>query len=158
AGNAMRRRDFIKTIGAAATGWPLAARAQPDGRVRRIGILTRGTESNRVVQAQLDDLREGLAKLGWTEGRNVRFDIRLSDDDPERLRALADELVHLGPEVIVGSSQPATRTLLLRTPTIPIVFVNVGDPVASGLLKNVARPEGNVTGATSQFEPSIAGK
>src|SRR5262249_54712469 len=114
----MRRREFITLLGGAAAAWPLATRAQqPGGRVRRIGILTRGTESNRIVQAQLGALREGLAKLGWTEGRNLRFDIRLSDDDPERLRALADELVRLAPEVIVSSSQPATRALLQRTRT-----------------------------------------
>ena len=154
----MRRREFITLLasGAAAT-WPLDARAQQDGRVRRIGILTRGVETDRVLQAQLGALREVLAKLGWIEGRNARFDLRLSDDDPDRLRAHADELVRLAPDIVVAGSLPATQLVLQRTRTIPIVFFNVGDPVAGGLLKNIARPEGNATGTTSLFH-SIAGK
>jgi putative tryptophan/tyrosine transport system substrate-binding protein len=152
----MRRREFITLLGGAAA-WPLAARAQQDGRVRRIGILTRGVETDRVVQAQHAALRERLAELGWTEGRNVRFDRRLSDDDPDRLRAQADELVRLAPDVIVVGSLPASRALLERTRTIPVVFFNVGDPVAGGLLKNIARPEGNATGITGLFQ-SLPGK
>src|SRR5258705_2536713 len=148
----MRRRDFIKIIGGAAGGWPLAARAQQDGRVRRIGILTRGIETDRVLQAQLGALRERLAKLGWIEGRNVRFDLRLSDDDPDTLRAHADELARLAPDIIVAGSLPATQLVLQQARAIPIVFFNVGDPVAGGLLKNIARPEGNATGTTSLFQ------
>jgi putative ABC transport system substrate-binding protein len=125
--------------------------------VRRIGILERGFQFDRVTQVQQDALREGLAKLGWIEGRNVRFDVRLSDDDPDRMRAHADELVRLGPEVIVAGSRPVTFAVMQRTRTIPIVFTNVGDPLDGGLVKSVARPEGNVTGATSLFH-SIAGK
>ena len=102
-------------------------------------------------------MREGLAKLGWIEGRNVRFDLRFSADDPDRLRAHADELVRLAPDVIVVVSGPATQALLQRTRTIPIVFTNVGDPVAIGLLKNIARPEGNATGITSLYQ-SLGGK
>ena len=147
------RRSFI-TFLASAAAWPLAARAQ---QMRRIGILQRGDGNDPVVQVQLDALREELAKLGWFDGRNVRFDHRFSADDPDRLRAHADELVRLAPDVIVASSRPATRALLQRTLTIPIVFTNVGDPVAGGVLKNVARPEGNATGATSLFH-SVAGK
>jgi len=137
--------------------WPLAARAQQDGRVRRIGISDRGAEADRFIRAQQDAMRDALAKLGWVEGRNVRFDARFSADDPERLRVHADELVHLAPDVIVATSLAATRTLRQRTRTIPIVFVSVGDPVAGGLLQNIARPEGNVTGVTSLFQ-SLAGK
>src|SRR5258708_36792301 len=102
-------------------------------------------------------MREGLAKLGWLEGRNVRFDLRFSDGDPDRLRAHADELVRLAPDVIVVSAGPTTQALLQRTRTIPIVFTNVGDPVAIGLLKNIARPEGNATGITNQYQ-SFGGK
>src|SRR5262249_34706875 len=152
----MRRREFISFLGVAAA-WPLAARAQQDGRVRQVGILARGVETTRVVQAQLAALHEGLAKLGWTEGRNVRFDVRLSDDDPDLLRLHADELVRPGPDAIVAISRPATFAALQRTRTIPIVFSNVGDPVEGGILKNIARPEGNATGATNLYH-SIAGK
>jgi len=153
----MRRREVITLIASAATTWPLAARAQQDGRPRRIGILTRGIETERVVQAQLRALREGLVKLGWSEGRNLQFDVRLSDDDPDLLRAHAEQLVRLAPDVIVSGSLPATRSVLQRTRTIPVVFWSVGDPVVGGLLQNIARPEGNVTGITSTFQ-SIPGK
>jgi putative ABC transport system substrate-binding protein len=152
-----RRRQFITFLGGAAAGWPLAARAQQDWRVRRIGLLTRGVETDRVVEVQIGATREVLAKLGWIEGRNVRYDVRLSDDDPDRLRAHADELVRLAPDAIVAISRPATLAVLQRTRAIPIVFANVGDPVVGGILKNVARPEGNATGTTSLYQ-SIAGK
>jgi putative ABC transport system substrate-binding protein len=153
----MRRREFITLVGGAAATWPIAARAQQDGRVRRIGILERGIETDHLVQTRMSVLREGLAKLGWIEGRNARFDLRYSADDPDRLRANADEVVRLTPDVIAVATLPATRLVLQRTRTIPIVFTNVGDPVAGGLLKNIARPEGNATGATTLYE-SIAGK
>jgi ABC-type uncharacterized transport system substrate-binding protein len=157
----MNRREFITGVcgatAAPAVLWPLIARAQQDGRVRRVGILTRGIETERVVQAQLRALRDGLAQLGWREGRNVQFDVRLSDDDPDLLRTHAEELVRLAPDVIASGSLPATRSVLERTRTIPIVFWSVGDPVAGGLLQNIARPEGNVTGITSTFQ-SMPGK
>ena len=138
-------------------GLPIVARAQQNARMRRIGILTRGIEADRVVQAQLAAVRNGLAQRGWTEGRNVRFDIRLYDDDPDLLRAHAEELVRLAPDCAVTGSRPSALALLQRTRTIPIVFHNVGDPVEGGILKNIARPEGNATGATSLYH-SIAGK
>jgi putative tryptophan/tyrosine transport system substrate-binding protein len=153
----MRRREFITLAGATAAMWPLAARAQQDGRVRRIGILGVGAETDRDVQVRWGSMREGLAKLGWIEGRNVRIDHRYSADDPVRLRANADELVRLAPDVIAVGGSAATRALLQRTRTIPIVFASVGDPVAGGLLKNIARPEGNATGATNLFQ-SLGGK
>jgi putative ABC transport system substrate-binding protein len=157
----MRRREFINGLcGVAAApcvAWPLAARAQQDRRVRRVGILTRSDETDRLRQAEQSALREGLAKLGWIEGRNVQFDLRYSADDPDRLLAHVDELVRLAPDVIVVGSWPATRLMLQKTRTIPIVFINVGDPVAGGLLQNIARPEGNVTGITSVYQ-SMGGK
>jgi putative ABC transport system substrate-binding protein len=152
----MRRRDFIAGLGSTAAAWPLAARAQRDGRVRRIGILSRGDAAERITE-DWGAMREGLAKLGWIEGRNVRFDLRFSDNDPDRLRAYADELVRLAPDVIAVGSLPATRLVVQQTRTIPIVFANVGDPVAAGLLQNIARPEGNVTGITSVYQ-SMGGK
>jgi putative tryptophan/tyrosine transport system substrate-binding protein len=153
----MQRRQFITLLGGAATAWPLVARAQQDGRVRRIGYLDVGDEADRIVRAREGAMREGLAKLGWVEGRNVRFDIRDSARDADRLRAHADELVRLAPDVIVVVSGPAAQALLQRTQNVPIIFTTVGDPVAIGLLKNIARPEGNATGITSQYQ-SLGGK
>jgi putative ABC transport system substrate-binding protein len=153
----MERREFITLIGGAAAAWPLDVRAQLDERVRRIGILWRGDVTEGTVQAQQGALREELAKLGWIEGRNVRFDVRYSADDPGRIRTHADELVGLGPDVIAASSNPVAQAVLQRTRTIPIVFINVADPVAGGLLKNIARPEGNATGITSNYQ-SMGGK
>jgi putative ABC transport system substrate-binding protein len=151
------RRELIVALGGAVAAWPLAARAQQDGRVRRIGLLDRGAEMDHAVQAKWGAMREELAKLGWIDGRNVRFDLRFSADDPDRIGAHADELVRLAPDVIAVSSGAATRALLQRTRTIAIVFTNVGDPVAASILTNIARPEGNATGITTQYQ-SIAGK
>jgi putative ABC transport system substrate-binding protein len=153
----MRRREFMAFLGGAAAAWPLVARAQQDGRVRRIGILNVGVEDDRIGQARQGDMQEGLARLGWIEGRNVRFDVRYAANDPGRVRAFADELVRLAPDVIVVVSGPATQALMQMTRTIPIVFTNVGDPVAIGLLKDIARPEGNATGVTNLFQ-SLGGK
>jgi putative ABC transport system substrate-binding protein len=148
----MLRREFITLIGGAAAAWPLEVRAQRDERARRIAMLWRGEVTEGVVSAQQGALREELAKLGWIEGRNVQFDFRYSADDPGRIRAHADELVALGPDVIAASSSPVARAVLQRTRTIPVVFINVGDPVAGGLLKNIARPEGNATGITTYYK------
>jgi putative tryptophan/tyrosine transport system substrate-binding protein len=152
----MRRRQFIALI-AGAAAWPFDMRAQQPERVRRIGILWRGNITEGVVQAQQAALQEELKKLGWIEGRNLRFDLRYSSDDPGRMRALAGELVGLSPDVIAASSFPVTKAVLDRTQTIPVVFINVADPVAGGLLKNIARPEGNATGITSNYQ-SMGGK
>jgi putative ABC transport system substrate-binding protein len=152
----MKRREFITLVGGAAA-WPLVAHAQQVGAMRRVGILERDVASDRLVQTRQGSLREGLAKLGWIEGRNVRFDIRYAADDIDRLRAQADELVRLAPDVIVVGTGSTIRALLERTRTIPIVFANIGDPVAGGLLTNVARPEGNVTGITNLDQP-LGGK
>jgi putative ABC transport system substrate-binding protein len=153
----VERRKFITLIGSAAAAWPVGVRAQQDERERRIGILWRGDSAEGVVKAQQGALREELAKLGWIEGRNVQLDLRYSADDPGRMRAHADELVGLGPDVIAASSFPVAQAVLQRTQTIPVVFINVGDPVAGGLLKSVQRPEGNATGVTSTFH-SLGGK
>jgi putative ABC transport system substrate-binding protein len=154
--DAIRRREFIMLLGATAA-WPIAARAQQGDRMRRIGRLDVSDEADRFVQARWGSMREELARLGWIEGRNVRFEVRFAAADPDRLRAQAEELVRLAPDVIVVSGGPAAQVLLQRTQTIPIVFTNVGDPVAIGLLKNIGRPEGNATGITSQYQ-SLGGK
>ena len=153
----MRRRAFITLLGGAAA-WPRAADAQQqDRRVQRIGMLEIGDEADRIVQARQRAMRDGLAKLGWTEGRNAQFDIRFSGDDADRMRTHADELVRLAPDIIAVVSGPATHALLQRTRTIPIIFTNVGDPVAFGILKNIARPEGNATGTRNLYQ-SLGGK
>ncbi len=148
----MQRREFITLISSAAGIWPIHALAQPGERVRRIGILWRGDVTEGVVQAQQGAFQAEIANLGWIEGRNVGFDVRYSADDPNRIRAHADELVGLGPDVIVASSFPVAKAVLQRTQTIPVIFVNVADPVAGGLLKSTTRPEGNATGITSNYQ------
>jgi ABC-type uncharacterized transport system substrate-binding protein len=152
----MRRREFITGLGGAAA-WPVVTRAQQPERMRRVGILHIGSQSEPTTRTQVNALQEGLAKQGWIEGRNVRFDIRYAEEDFDRIRAHADELVGLAPDVIVAVSLPVTQALLQRTRSIPIVFTNVGDPLVGGLVKSVASPEGNATGATNLFH-SIAGK
>src|SRR5262245_21273475 len=152
----MRRRDFMKIIGGAAAGWPLAARAQQSERTRQIGLLLGAAENDRDEKATLDGLLDGLAKLGWIEGRNLRTDLRFGGGDPDRIRAYAVELVRLAPDVIFAIGGASTSALQQQTQNIPIVFTGP-DPVGAGLVRNIARPEGNITGF-SIFEPSIVGK
>jgi putative tryptophan/tyrosine transport system substrate-binding protein len=153
----MRRRELITFLGGAAA-WPLAARAQQNGRTRRIGVLTYGAEGDPVQKANLAALREGVAKLGWTEGRNLRIDVRFAAGDLGRIYAYAGELVSLAPDVIVVSAATVgTRAVQQATQTIPIVFLGGGDPVVNGVVRSIARPEGNTTGFSS-IENSIAGK
>jgi putative ABC transport system substrate-binding protein len=151
----MRRREFITLLGGVAASWPLAARAQQG--VRRIAVLASQTEDDPATRADLAALREGLAKLGWIEGRNLRIDLRFTSSDPDRMRAYAVELVSVAPEVIVASSAPAARAAQEQTHTIPIVFTAGNDPVTNGMLQNTARPEGNMTGFTSTVD-SLIGK
>jgi putative ABC transport system substrate-binding protein len=153
----MRRREFIRLLGCAIGASPLAARAQQDGRIRRIGYLEVGEEADPRLQVRRDAMREALARLGWIEGRNIRFDFRASAGGPDRRLAQADELVRLAPDVITVAGGPAAQALVQRTRTIPIVFTNLGDPVAVGLMKDIARPEGNITGITNLYQ-SIGGK
>jgi len=152
----MKRRTFIAGLGAAAT-WPHVARAQQPDRMRRVGVLLSGAEDDPLYRAPMVVLREALQKLGWTEGRNLRIDVRFGSNDSNRVRAYAEELVGLAPDVIVTTGAAQTRAVQQRTQTIPIVFVQVGDPVATGVVRSVARPEGNTTGITNLFS-SVAGK
>jgi putative ABC transport system substrate-binding protein len=153
----MKRREFITFLGGAAACWPLAANAQQDGRVRRVAVLSNAAEGDPSQKANLAALLDGLAKLGWVEGGNLRIDVRLAAGDPVRIRAHAAELVSLAPEVIVTSPTPATLAVQQQTKTIPIVFTSGGDPVLNGVVRSIARPEGNTTGF-SALETSIAGK
>jgi len=141
----VRRRDFIALIGGAAA-WPLAARAQQPERMRRIGVLMAYAQSDRAAQSWLAAFRGALSKLGWTEGSNLRIDLRWSADDPDRIRALAKELVDLRPNAIFGVTTPVIHALARLTKTIPIVFAGVSDPIGSGLAANLAHPGGNITG------------
>jgi putative tryptophan/tyrosine transport system substrate-binding protein len=151
----IKRREFIAGLGVAAA-WPVVVRAQQGERVRRIGVLIAGVQNDRGRQVDMAALREGLAKLGWIEGRNLRIDLRFGTGDPEYTRAAAAELVDLAPDVMV-TNVSTTRVVQEQTQTIPIVIATGGDPVANGLIQNIARPEGNITGFISN-EPSMAGK
>src|SRR6266568_2663347 len=143
-----RRREFIVLIGGAAA-WPLVARAQPSERVRRIGLIMGSTEeSDPESRVRIKAFREGLAALGWTEGRNIRIDYRFAGGDPDRIRDLVAELVSSGPDLIVANSSPVTKALKQATDTIPVVFAIVNDPVGQGFISSLARPGGNITGFT----------
>jgi putative ABC transport system substrate-binding protein len=150
----MKRRDFVTLLGGAAA-WPLAARAQQRERVRRIGVLMPFDENDPV--AIVSPFTQALADLGWTDGSNVRIDLRSHGDDTGRIRALARELVGLKPDIIVTNGSPATAAVQRETRTIPIVFMAGGDPVATGIVARLNQPGGNVTGF-AQYEPSLAGK
>ena len=154
----MKRREFITLLGGAAAVCPLAARAQQPAQVRRIGVLMPLAENDPVGQARIAALREGLEKLGWIEGRNIRIDTRwTTTSDVESMQRYAKELVALQPDLIVTQSTPITATLLQETRTIPIVFALVADPIGSGFVASFAKPGGNVTGFVT-IEPTMAGK
>jgi putative ABC transport system substrate-binding protein len=151
------RREFIVTLGSAVFAWPLAARAQTE-RMRRIGVLMSYAESDSDAQAWYAAFREGLQKLGWTEGHNTQIDTRwATPDDAESMRRFAKGLVALQPDLLLSSTTPTTSALLQQTRTIPIVFAIVADPIGSGFVANFARPGGNVTGFIFT-EPTMAGK
>src|SRR5262249_30023857 len=155
-GDRVRRREFIAGLGGVAA-WPLAARTQQGERARRIGVLTWGDENDPVLKAYVSALTQALADLGGTDGGNVRIDLRWHGDDTNRIGALARELVGLQPDIILAGSTSATAAVQREAPTIPIVFVNVGDPVASSIVARLDRPSGNITGFAS-YEASLGGK
>jgi putative ABC transport system substrate-binding protein len=151
----IRRREFIATLGGAAA-WSLAARAQLDG-MRRIGVLMAYDAIDQEGQAWVAAFRDGLQKLGWTEGRNIRIDSRWAAADAESRRRFAKELVALAPDLILTQNTPTTLAMMEQTRAIPILFANVVDPVGSGFVEGLPRPGGNVTGFTT-MEPTMAGK
>jgi putative ABC transport system substrate-binding protein len=152
----LRRREFIAGLGCAVS-WPLAARAQQGNRVRRIGVLMSGDENDLVYKTRLSAFTQALADLGWTDGRNVRTDLRSGVGDANRIRALAQELVGLQPDIIVTDGVLATAAVQRETRTIPIVFATVGDPVAGSIVPRLDRPSGNITGFGG-LEASLGGK
>src|SRR5262245_1981543 len=143
----MRRRDFFTLLGVAAA-WPIALLAQQGERMRRIGVLMNFAADDPAAQARLTAFLEALQQLGWTNGRNVRIDIRWSVSDPERIRKYAAELVALTPDAIVASTTPSVAALLQATRALPIVFVQVADPVGAGFIASLGEPGGNATGFT----------
>jgi putative tryptophan/tyrosine transport system substrate-binding protein len=152
----IKRRQFIAGLGSAAA-WPLAARAQGAQRMRRVGVLLPHTESDPDAQARVATFRRALQELGWTDGRNIQIDQRFAANLPDRIRAFATELIGLTPDAILADSTLVLSALREATQTVPIVFVQVGNPVARGFVPSLARPSGNITGFTN-FESAMAGK
>jgi putative tryptophan/tyrosine transport system substrate-binding protein len=153
----MNRREFVTLLGAAAASWPLAARAQRPERMRRIGVLMAFEERDAMAQSWIAAMRDGLRKLGWTQGHNIHIDYRWAASNLQTIQQFAKEVVLLDPDLIVSSSTPTTRALMQQTRTIPIVFGNLVDPVGSGFAASLSRPGGNITGFIN-LEPSMAGK
>jgi putative ABC transport system substrate-binding protein len=150
----LRRREFVAGLGGAAAA-PLSARAQQGNRVRRVGMLNPGDEND--LAPRVSAFIQALSDLGWTDGRNLRMDRRWGGYDINRIRALARELVGLQPDIIVTNTTLTTAAVLRETRTIPIVFVNVSDPVASGVVPRLDRPSGNITGFAN-LEATLGGK
>jgi putative tryptophan/tyrosine transport system substrate-binding protein len=154
----MRRRDFIRGFCGSAVGWPLAARAQQTGRARRIGVLIPfENEDDPQVKDLWPAFKQRLAELGWVVGRNIQFDVHFTTQNIDRIRAGAADIAASGPELIYVWSNPGLAAMKQATQTIPVVFVLVSDPVGSGLVANLARPGGNITGFQN-FETAIGGK
>jgi len=152
----MRRRDFINFLGSTAVTWPLPARAQQTGRVRRIGVLMGLVEGDPQEREYLSAFQEALRALGWRDGQNLQIENRAAAD-VEGLRSRAMELTSLGPELIVTYTTPATNAVRQATRGVPILFVAVSDPIGTGFVESFARPGGNITGFTN-FEATMGGK
>jgi ABC-type uncharacterized transport system substrate-binding protein len=153
----VKRRDFISLLGSAAAAWPLAARAQQSGRMRRIGVLLPFSSDDAESQARMGAFLQTLALSGWTIGGNMRIDIRWAGINADDVRRHAAELVALAPDVILAHGSSTVRPLQQATRSVPVVFPVVGDPVGAGIVDSLARPGGNATGFTV-FEFSMAGK
>jgi putative ABC transport system substrate-binding protein len=153
----MKRREFITLLGGAAA-WPLAARAQPGERLRRVSVLMSLTENDPEAQARLAALARGLRDLGWAEGRNLRIEYRgIVGGGIDRIRAAAAEVVASNPDVVHANNTTIVQELQRHTRSIPIVFANIFDPVESGIVASLARPGGNATGFMN-WEPALSGK
>ena len=153
----IRRREFITLLGGAAA-WPMVARAQQDGRMRLVGVLVGFPRSDPVGQSGLTAFTQAFQALGWSEGRNVRIEVRLADGGFGDMQKIAKELIPLGPDVIIAlTGAPAVKALVQETSTIPIVFTASSDPVGLGFVQSLARPGGNATGF-SLYESSVGTK
>jgi putative ABC transport system substrate-binding protein len=153
----MRRREFISLVGSAAASLPLVARAQQPERMRRIGVLMAFDENDPKTKGWFSNFTQGLAELGWTDGRTVRMDVRWAAGSVDLMRTFAKELVQLQPDVILTGATPATAAVQRETHTIPIVFTVVSDPVGAGFVVGLPRPGGNITGFTN-VEAALGGK
>jgi putative tryptophan/tyrosine transport system substrate-binding protein len=156
-GEFVKRREFIALIGGAAAAWPLAARAQESERMWLIGLLSAYAENDAGVPEYVATFLQALQQLGWNQARNLQVEVRWAAGDRDRMQRYATELVELNLDLILAQSTPAVAALRRATRTIPVVFVNVSDPVGSGFVESLARPGGNITGF-SNFEPSMGGK
>jgi putative tryptophan/tyrosine transport system substrate-binding protein len=151
------RREFISALGGTAVTWPLAAHAQQPERMRRIGVLTNGANSDPEYKPRLAAFGQTLQQLGWVDGRNLRIEYRSANGDPDKVKSFARELVEMQPDVIFGASTPVIAALQRETRTIPIVFTTVSDPVGSGFVASLPKPGGNITGFIN-IEASLGGK
>jgi putative ABC transport system substrate-binding protein len=142
----MRRRQFLGLIGSVTAAWPLAASAQPPERIRRIGVLTSLTANDPQSRLRVAALARGLQQFDWIDGRNLRVDYRWGGGDAGRMHSYAAELIALAPDVVVAGGSEATAALQQATRIVPIVFVNIGDPVGAGYVDSLSRPSGNATG------------
>ena len=156
-GEAMKRRQFITLVGGAAATWPLTVRAQQPERMRRVGILMNLGADDPESKLRVAAFLQGLQRLGWSVGSNIRMDTRWTAGNAGDIRKYAAELVALAPDVILAPSDSVVGPLLQTTRTVPVVFVQVVDPVGGGLVESLARPGGNATGFTN-FEYGISGK
>jgi putative tryptophan/tyrosine transport system substrate-binding protein len=152
----MPRRAFVTLLGGAAI-WSQAARAQKSGGVRRVGVIMGFAENDEVWQVYLETFRKALQDLGWTDGRNIRFDYRFTGDSEQLMHSVAAEIVGLAPDVILVSTNSVVAATLKATSSIPVVFTWVSDPVGSGFVTNLPHPGGKITGFHN-FEPAIGGK
>jgi putative ABC transport system substrate-binding protein len=153
----MKRREFIRLLGGAAAAWPLAARAQQSERMRRIGVLMLGDESDPDQQSRVGAFRAELARMGWTKGQNIEIDSQFAATTSDRIRSKATDFVARNLDAILANGTPVLEALQKLTSTIPIVFVGVSDPLSAGFVPSLARPGGNITGF-SNFEYAIGGK
>src|SRR5262245_11777452 len=153
----MRRREFIKVLTGVVAAWPFSARAQQRDRLRLVGILMGYAENDSAAQSLVAGFRDALAKLGWTEGTNLRTEVRWSAADTDKMRSLAKELIDLRPDAIVASTTPVSGVLARETRTIPLVLAGVADPIGGGLAASLSHPGGNMTGLTA-LDPALGGK
>ena len=151
------RREFITLLGGAAAAWPIAASAQQGQRMRRIGVLSIFAESDLEWRASIKAFQHRLQELGWIDGRNVQINYRLAAGNIERLSTFANELAGISPDILFATNTPTLAALQRVTDAVPIVFVQVSDPIGDGFVASLARPGGRITGLTN-FEPTMGGK
>jgi len=153
----MRRREFITLLGGAAASLPLTARAQQSSEMRRIAVLASGNADDQGLKSALAAFQQRLQQLGWTDGQNLRIELRRGEGDEEKIRKYSGELAALAPDVILALGSSTVGQLLQATRVVPIVFVFVPDPVGSGFVNSLSRPGGNATGFMA-FEYSLSAK